>query len=60
MSYRVQTNKIDVAWPTSSNIAERVEAEILYHKNEVRGEEDILRIRILQQIESCSEIASND
>jgi hypothetical protein len=39
-------------------IAERVEAEILYYKNEVCGKEDILRMRILQKIES-SKIASN-
>jgi hypothetical protein len=43
----------------SGDVAERVEAEIIYYKNEVRGEEDILRTQILQKIESCSEIASN-
>jgi hypothetical protein len=41
------------------DIAERVEVEILYHKNEVRGEKDILQMRILQKIKSYSEIASN-
>jgi hypothetical protein len=41
------------------HIAERVEAEILYHKNEIRGKEDILRMRILQKIENCTEISPN-